>query len=162
MEKTQHRLLIAIGVIALLGIANAGYLAYIAFEGVAPTCTIIKGCELVAASPYARVFGIPLALFGILFYTLVLAFALWGIRAAQARVARFILPLTALGFLLSLYFLYLQAFVIHAFCQYCLFSLADSTILFFLALWLFRAEQQQSALLRITPAPLDTPEEKSV
>lgn len=152
MGKTQFRLLIAIGVIALLGIVNAGYLAYIALEGVAPTCTLIKGCELVAASPYARVFGIPLALFGVLFYTLVLAFALWGIRAAQARVARFILPLTALGFLLSLYFLYLQAFVIHAFCQYCLFSLLDSTILFSLALWLFRAEQQQRALLRATPA----------
>lgn len=161
MGKTRFRILITIGVIALLGIANAGYLAYIAFEGVAPTCTIIKGCELVAASPYARVFGIPLALFGVLFYTLVLGTALWGFLAApRSRVARFILPLTALGFLLSLYFLYLQAFVIHAFCQYCLFSLLDATILFSLAFWLFRAER--GALSRPASDSSGAPEGESV
>lgn len=161
MEKTRHRLLIAIGAIALLGIANAGYLAFIALEGVAPTCTIIKGCELVAASPYAHVFGIPLALFGVLFYTLVLGVASRGIFATpRPRVACFILPLTALGFLLSLYFLYLQAFVIHAFCQYCLFSLLDATILFSLALWLFHAER--SALLHATAAVSSEPERGSV
>lgn len=130
-------------VVAILGIVNALYLAWAAMMGSAPTCFLNSGCDIVAASPQSRVFGIPLANFGVLFYTMIAGFSLWGFVSREAPAVQYVLPLSALGFLLSLYFLYLQAFVIHAYCEYCLFSLFDATVLFLLALylWLVRKEQ---------------------
>lgn len=124
---------------SVLGIINASYLAFAAFAGSAPTCFLNSGCDIVAASPYSRVFGVPLALFGVFFYTLVAGFSVWALLVRNAPVERYLLGLTFLGFLLSLYFLYLQAFVIHAYCEYCLFSLFDATVLFALALFITRS-----------------------
>ena len=139
-------------IIGVLGIVNAGYLAYAAFLGDSPTCFLKSGCDIVAASPYSRVFGVPLALFGVFFYTLVAGFALWGIASKSAPVHAYLVPFTTLGFLLSLYFLYLQAFVIGAYCEFCLFSLFDATVLFLLfvayslsgyVLWVKRRSSKQ-------------------
>lgn len=143
MSSRHPRLLGAIALFALLGIINASYLAYTSFMGIAPSCTLLDGCDLVAASPYSRVFGVPLSVFGIFFYTAALGFSAWGLAVRTVRVSHFLLPLTTLGFLLSLYFLYLQAVVIQAFCQYCLFSLVDATVLFVAALLIFRNERHR-------------------
>ncbi|XKT74123.1 MAG: vitamin K epoxide reductase family protein [Patescibacteria group bacterium UBA2163] len=116
-------------IFSVLGIINAGYLTLTAFAGVSPTCNFLHGCAEVASSPYSKVFGIPLALFGVFFYSIVAGFSLWGMIDNKAPVYNFILVLTVLGFILSLYFLYLQAFIIQAFCEYCLFSLFDATVL---------------------------------
>lgn len=143
MMSSRRPLLLGIAALfAFLGIINASYLAYTSFMGIAPTCTLFDGCDLVAASPYSRVFGVPLSVFGVFFYTAALGFAAWGLMARAARIAHFLLPLTTLGFLLSLYFLYLQAAVIQAYCQYCLFSLFDAAVLFVLALVVFRNERR--------------------
>ncbi|MEK7613686.1 MAG: vitamin K epoxide reductase family protein [Patescibacteria group bacterium] len=133
-EKLYPRLLIISVVLALVGVVNATYLAYTSFAGISPLCTIISGCDLVAASPYSRVFGVPLSLFGVFFYLLLAGFSLWGIINPLKKVSLYLVGATTLGFLLSLYFLYLQAFIIKAFCQYCLLSLFDATVLFILAL----------------------------
>lgn len=128
-------------IVALLGIINASYLAYAAFAGEAPTCLLNSGCDIVAASPYSRVFGIPLALFGVFFYSIIAGFSAWGMAVKHAPIERYLLALTSLGFLLSLYFLYLQAFVIHAYCEYCLFSLFDSTALLGISVFVSRAKR---------------------
>lgn len=141
MNTVRTILFSTMSLFAVLGIVNASYLAYTSFLGIAPTCTLLSGCDLVAASPYSRVFGVPLSLFGVFFYSLVLGFSLWGLTDRVRRLWFFILPLTLLGFLLSLYFLYLQAVVIKAFCQYCLFSLLDATVLFILGLLLTQFER---------------------
>lgn len=134
MKNKQKMIYGSIGVVAVLGVVNAGYLALTALAGASPVCNFIHGCDLVAASPYSRIFGIPLALFGVFFYSLITGFAFWGVCSKQVMVRMYILPLATIGFLLSLYFLYLQAFVIQAFCEYCLFSLFDATLLFVLSL----------------------------
>lgn len=141
MKKQNTHILSALIVFSVLGVVNASYLVYTSFMGIIPTCTLLSGCDLVAASPYSRVFGVPLSLFGVFFYSLVLGFSLWARVDSGVRVSRVLLPLTTLGFLLSLYFLYLQAIVIKAYCQYCLFSLVDASVLFFLAVVLFVREQ---------------------
>jgi len=118
---------------SVLGALNAGYLSFTALSGVAPICNFVHGCDLVAASPYSRIFGVPLALFGVFFYSIIAGFSLWGWVSAQAPVRIYLRTLTALGFILSLYFLYLQWVVIEAFCEYCLFSLFDASVLFILS-----------------------------
>jgi uncharacterized membrane protein len=113
----------AIAALSLLGLADAIYLTIEHLTGQSVRCTIIAGCSEVLSSSYAAVGRIPLALLGAAAYFSVFSLAilaLFGYRVAGSLLA----PLVAFMFLVSLWLIYLQAFVIHAFCQFCLFSAA--------------------------------------
>jgi uncharacterized membrane protein len=64
-----------IGAIALLGALNTGYITVTKLFGGEAACPT-SGCEQVLSSPYAEIFGLPLALFGLLAYLAMAAFAL--------------------------------------------------------------------------------------
>ena len=99
-------------------------------------CTIIAGCSEVLSSRYAEMGGIPLALIGAAAYFSVFSLAtltVFGYKGTASLLAL----LVAGMFLISLWLIYLQAFVIHAFCQYCLFS-AGITILLTVIVFLAR------------------------
>lgn len=107
--------------LALLGLADAIYLTVEHVTGQSVRCTIIAGCSEVLSSSYAVVAGVPLALVGAAAYFS--AFSLATLAAFGYRMAATLLMLlTVVMFLVSLWLIYLQAFVIHAFCQFCLFS----------------------------------------
>jgi uncharacterized membrane protein len=77
--------------------------------------------------------GIPVAALGALAYFAVFSLAtLAAFGYGGAR--RLLTPLVALMVLATLWFFYLQAFVIHAFCAYCLLSAAVTTTLTLLVL----------------------------
>jgi uncharacterized membrane protein len=91
-------------------------------------CTIVSGCSEVLSSSYAVVAGVPLALFGAAAYFGV--FSLATLAAFGYRVAgTLLIPLVLLMFLFSLWLIYLQGFVIGAWCQFCLLSAAVTTAL---------------------------------
>src|SRR5262249_35478922 len=109
--------------LSLLGLADALYLTIEHVTGQSVRCTITSGCSEVLSSPYAVVAGIPLAVIGAAAYFTV--FSLATLAAFGYRIAGTLLtPLVVAMFLVSLWLLYLQAFVIREFCQYCLFSAA--------------------------------------
>ena len=54
--------------LALIGIADAFYVAHASYTGQSMWCPIVDGCNTVAQSPYARIFGVPLSYFGLVFY----------------------------------------------------------------------------------------------
>jgi len=109
--------------LSLLGLADAIYLTVEHVTGQSVKCTIISGCSEVLSSPYAVVAGVPLAMIGAAAYFAV--FALATLAAFGYRIAATLLtPLVVAMFLVSLWLIYLQAFVIREFCQYCLFSAA--------------------------------------
>lgn len=86
-------------------------------------CSITGGCEEVLTSAYAEIGGIPLAAVGAAAYFSV--FSLATLAAFDYRIAGTLLrPLVAVMLLVSLWLFYLQAFVIRAFCQFCLLSAA--------------------------------------
>lgn len=64
-----------IGAIAGLGILNTGYITFTKLFQTVTVCPT-DGCEQVLSSPYATVFGLPLALFGLLAYIAIAVFAL--------------------------------------------------------------------------------------
>ena len=117
----MKKLHIVAALLALLGIADALYLTIEHVTGQSVKCTIISGCSAVLSSPYAVVAGIPLAAVGGAAYFTVFSLAilaLFGYRFA----GKLLLPLVGAMFLVTLWLIYLQAFVIREFCQYCLFS----------------------------------------
>src|SRR5829696_6547923 len=109
--------------LSLFGLADALYLTVEHVTGQSVRCTIISGCSEVLSSPYAVVAGIPLAVIGAGAYFTV--FSLATLAAFNYRLAGTLLTVLVIAmFLVSLWLIYLQAFVIREFCQYCLFSAA--------------------------------------
>jgi uncharacterized membrane protein len=123
------KLYITAAVVSLIGLADAIYLTVEHITGRSVRCTIVAGCSEVLSSPYAVVGGrVPLALVGAAAYFSVFSLATlaaFGYRAASGLLTALVL----LMFLVSLWLIYLQAFVIHAFCQFCLLSAAVTTAL---------------------------------
>ena len=114
-------LYVIIALLSLAGLADAIYLTVEHLTGQSVRCTIIAGCSEVLSSSYAVVAGYPLASIGALAYFSVFSLAI--LRLFGYRIAGLLLiPLVAVMCLVSVWLIYLQAFVIHAFCQYCLFS----------------------------------------
>ena len=115
-------------IVSLLGLADAIYLTVQHVTGQSVICTIVSGCSEVLSSRYASVSGVPLALFGAAAYFGV--FSLATLAAFGYRVAgTLLIPLVLLMFLFSLWLIYLQGFVIGAWCQFCLLSAAVTTAL---------------------------------
>lgn len=122
------RLAALAAVLSLVGLADAVYLTVEHLTGRSVRCTITNGCSEVLGSPYATVAGYPLALFGALAYFA--AFSLATLAAfGSERAGKLLAILVALMFAMTLWLLYVQAFVLEAFCQYCLLSAAIITLL---------------------------------
>ncbi len=121
----------SIPTLAAIGLADAGYLAALHVTGETPPCHGYTGCAVVNNSPYAEIFGVPVAALGTALYLVVLAVALWRRRAEGAAAARATLVLYALVLSAALFMAYLtsvEAFVLHAYCYWCL-GLAAITFL---------------------------------
>jgi uncharacterized membrane protein len=125
MNTSRSRIILyaLAAIISLAGLADATYLTVQALTGETLVCGGSPDCFRVLGSSYARLAGIPLAAFGTLAYFGVFSFATFAaFRYARAR-AFFKLTVGTM-FLVTLWLLYVQAFVLHAFCRYCLFSAA--------------------------------------
>jgi uncharacterized membrane protein len=124
---------------SFLGFLDATFLTAEYYFGALLSCPIFRGCDKVLTSSYSAIAGIPVALAGAVYYLtlFLLSIAYWD--TGRLNLFRFAANLTLLGFIASLWFLYLQVFIIKALCFYCLISLATSTLLFFLGfVWYFR------------------------
>jgi len=123
----SKRIAIIAALIGCFGLLDSGYLTIKHLQGSYIRCS--DECSAVLGSRYAEgIAGIPLAGFGAMAYTVVIIAALGA--AAGFPVGRAVLTvITPLMALVSLWLIYLQAFVIHAFCKYCLASAAASLIL---------------------------------
>ena len=124
----MRKLYIIAVLLSLLGLADALYLTIEHVTGKSVQCTIISGCSEVLSSPYAVVAGVPLAALGAGAYFIVFSLATlaaFGYRAAGTLLT----PVVTAMFFVSIWLIYLQAFVIREFCQYCLFSAAVTTAL---------------------------------
>ena len=135
LARPHHKWLVpALVVLAVAGFADATYLTIEHFANVVPPCTL-HGCETVLTSGYSDIFGIPVALLGALYYFALLVIYLLYFEVKDVRALNFAMHLSVLGFICDLWFIFAQAFIIHAWCQYCLLSAALSTAIFVLSYW---------------------------
>jgi uncharacterized membrane protein len=105
--------------IAAVGLVVAAYLAITKLAGEAPVCGPLRGCETVASSAYSELFGIPVAVFGVGFSIVLLALAISWWRTGDRRALLGAYGLGLLGCLVVAGLTYLELFVIHAICAYC-------------------------------------------
>ena len=103
----------------LFGLAIASYLAVVEVGGGVPSCGPLHGCETVAQSEYARIGGIPVAVFGVILSLILLTLALAWIRTDLPVLLDLHFGLSLIGVIFEVYFLTLQVFVIQALCIWC-------------------------------------------
>ena len=112
----DRALRLAAGSVALAGITVAGYLTWAHFGDEAVACIAGSDCETVQESEYAEVAGIPVALLGLIAYSVVVGLIWWDAPTALLGAA----TISFVGLLFSVYLLALQLFVIDAICAWCL------------------------------------------
>lgn len=122
---------------ALLGFADATFLTLEHFRNVMPPCTV-GSCESVLTSAYSVIFGVPVSLLGVVYYLSILAALFAYLDFKNPAIVRVALSCTILGFGMSLWFVFLQTFVLHAYCIYCMGSATISTALFISAIYVFK------------------------
>lgn len=119
-------------VVSFSGFMDALYLSIQHFRGLPIICAILEGCNKVASSIYATILNIPVAYIGVAYYFLIFLLALWFLTSKNRNTFFLMSGLTVVGFLASVWFVYLQIFVIKAICFYCMISALTSTMLFIL------------------------------
>lgn len=120
--------------IAGVGFIDATFLTIQHYTTFTLPCSIANGCELVTTSPYSFILGIPVALLGALYYVSVLLAVYGSLEFSKPQWLKWIAIATTTGFLFSAWFVYLQLFVIHAICEYCMLSALTSTSLFIVSM----------------------------
>ena len=111
--------------VALVGVADAVYLTLHHLTAEPVPCGITGGCETVLTSSYAEIAGIPLAAFGAAAYFAAFSLALLAAFGNRMTWLLFGVQVVLMSVFTG-YLLYLQAYIIGAFCQFCLLSAATT------------------------------------
>ena len=127
----------AIALFALVGVVVAVYLWLHNIGVIGELKCGTGGCETVQSSSYARLAGIPVAFFGVVGYLALLVISIVGVQPAwvgRPQPTRWLAVLAGGGFAFTLYLTYLELFVIHAICRWCVASAVIITAIFIAAL----------------------------
>ncbi len=132
-------------ILSFAGFADAAYLTIEYLNNSIPPCTT-SGCEIVLTSSYATLFSVPLSFFGLLYYTVLVGLLFWYVQYRNKKTLRLVFLVISVGLLFSAYLIYLQQFIIGAYCTYCLISASITTILWICTF----LELRNSGTIRIT------------
>lgn len=127
----------AVALLALVGFFIALYLLFYAQGAFGTLLCGEGGCETVQSSEYAVFAGVPVPLIGVIGYALLLGTALAGLQPGPGRsrglaIAIFLLASAAFAF--SMYLTGIEAFVLNAWCRWCIASAVVATLIFVAAL----------------------------
>ena len=123
--------------LSLLGLFDSTYLLWVYTSPSRPMVCLGSGCDTVRASSYSHLWGIPLPAYGVLMYVTLalLIFAEPLLAASLAHAIRYALVgISGAGFLFSLYLTGIEAFVLHAWCTWCVISALSVTSILVLAI----------------------------
>ena len=122
---------------ACFGLGVADYLSFAEVNQIAAVCGPVGDCNTVQQTPYARLFGVfPVALLGLAGYVAIAAAWLaqhYGPARLRGDAALALWTLALMGTLFSIYFTFLEPFVIGATCLWCLASAVTMTLLLWVA-----------------------------
>lgn len=116
--------------LSTLGFLDASFLTIQHYSKDPFNCPLVGGCEEVTSSVYSEIAGIPIALFGALYYATIFLLSLYSYLKEDKRGLIIASHFTFAGLLTSVYLVYLMFFVLNAICFYCMVSAISSTLLF--------------------------------
>lgn len=137
----MHRGLV---IISFLGLIVSGYLFihYVSPEPIA--CISGEGCKAAQLSDYASFYGIPTPAYGVVFYlALGLLGAVWS-ESTRKKVLPLLITLTTTGFIVSLFLSGIEAFVLKAWCSWCVASALLSVAAFIITIQLVLTRKKDS------------------
>ena len=133
---------------SLVGVFVSAYLYLYKIGRIGTLACGTGGCETVQTSVWSRFLGVEVALIGLVGYALVFGVALLALRPALIRErwpAALLAALAWGGVLFTLYLTYLELFVIHAICRWCVGSAAIIVTILILALLALRQAPESQA-----------------
>jgi uncharacterized membrane protein len=135
MDRRLSRIEITLVALAIVGLLVSVYMTIYKITSNDSMCIGSKDCSVVNQSRYAEIYGIPVAVFGILGYAAILAILLLernpGFFKQNGTMLLFGLSLT--GFLFTLYLIFLEIAIIKAYCPFCITSQVAMTFIFILS-----------------------------
>jgi uncharacterized membrane protein len=132
----------AIALLALVGLFVALYLWLHALGFGGPIKCGTGGCDTVQTSPWAEFLGLPVAFYGVVGYCAIFVVALIALRPAALLERKWDVMLVGLatgGVLFTAYLTYLELFVIHAICRWCVGSAMIITAIWIVSLLSLRS-----------------------
>lgn len=131
----------AIGLLSLVGLLIAGYMLLYKL-GLVGTLACGEGsCGTVQASKWAEFLGVPVPAWGVAGYALIFVVSLVGLQprwVGDRRLGMTLFGLATIGFVFSAYLTAIEAFVLYAWCRWCVASAIVATLIFICALTEFR------------------------
>ena len=123
-----------------VGLVVSGLLSlhHIGAASLGAMCADGGGCDVVLASRYAKVAGIPLAYLGLVFYAVAAGSGLVALATGGKMVRGWLCVLGGVGVVASAGFVGIQAVAIRAFCPLCLTSAAAAVAMLLAAVWTWR------------------------
>ncbi len=146
----------AIALLALVGLFVAVYLWLHALGYGGPIKCGTGGCETVQTSQWAVLFGFPVAFYGVIGYLAILVVALAALRPSALADKKWnvlVVVLSTVGVLFTAYLTYLELFVIHAICRWCVGSAIIITSIWIVALLALRSPAPRTDLSASPPPP---------
>lgn len=140
----RQKVLIFILLLTFLGAVDAGYLTYEHYAKTIPPCStgIFIDCGKVLNSKYAVVYGIPVALLGLIHYGIFFLNTLVALISRKKLFRYFVVTQSIIGAFVSTYFMYIQFVIIGSICLYCTLSALISYLIFILAMVYLRKEKK--------------------
>jgi uncharacterized membrane protein len=117
----KHRMVIA--TLSLVGLFVALYLSLWKLGLMGPMLCGLGSCEVVQTSRYAYLFGIPVAFYGVVGYLAMLGVSVAGLQprfVGTLGPTKLLVGLGGSGAAFCLYLTYIEAFVLHAWCRWCI------------------------------------------
>ncbi len=139
MKKTNLIALVA----AIIGALDSIYLSWVKLSHNETLCAPGLGdCYTVNTSRYSEIYGIPIALFGLGAYLLIIAVLLGESRCSflKENGSMILFGVSLIGVIYSAYLSYLEAYVILAWCPYCVLSAIMITIVFIASIFRLKEE----------------------
>ncbi|MGH7519796.1 MAG: vitamin K epoxide reductase family protein [Gemmatimonadales bacterium] len=131
-----------IALLALVGLFVALYLWLHALGFGGPIKCGTGGCDTVQTSPWAVFLGLPVAFYGVVGYFAIFVVSLVALRPAALLERKWnvvLVGMATVGVLFTAYLTYLELFVIHAICRWCVGSAAIITATWIVSLLALRS-----------------------
>jgi len=148
-------------ILAFCGLSDSAYIAQNEAHHVPLLCNVtnLSDCNIVATSPYSRLFGVSVAGYGIIFYGIIFILAALELVLFNRFLRRALQGISLIGVLVSLYFTSIEIFVIHSLCIFCVASTIIVLLAFIFAMFIepIRWNMKHKPPLQSAASPLPPP-----